>query len=44
MTTGRGCISSRGLCSSYSGVNIICDGMIGTDGNCKTDTTITNKI
>lgn len=35
MTTGKGCTSSLGNCSSYKGTSTTCDGYIGFDGKCK---------
>lgn len=35
VTTGKGCISTRGTCSTYTGTNDTCEGYIGSDGNCK---------
>ncbi|CAD8156844.1 unnamed protein product [Paramecium pentaurelia] len=34
-TTGKGCTTSRGLCSSYKGTSSSCEGYIGSDGKCK---------
>lgn len=34
MTTGKGCVSVRGLCSGYSGTADECASYIGSDGYC----------
>lgn len=34
-TTGKGCTTSKGLCSSYKGTSSTCEGYIGSDGKCK---------
>ncbi|CAD8071729.1 unnamed protein product [Paramecium sonneborni] len=35
VTTGKGCTTQRGVCSSYKGTSSTCDGYIGSDGKCK---------
>ena len=35
VTTGKGCTSKRGLCSTYKGNVLSCKGYIGSDGKCK---------
>jgi len=35
VTTGKGCTLTLGACASYTGDDVICSGLKGTDGNCE---------
>jgi len=35
VTTGKSCVTAKGVCSSYLGTTITCVGYIGSDGYCK---------
>ena len=35
VSNGKGCVSSLGLCSTYTGDIESCEGLIGSDGYCK---------
>ncbi|CAD8206022.1 unnamed protein product [Paramecium pentaurelia] len=42
-SNGKQCVDSLGLCSSYDGTITTCNGLKGSDGNCKGTSTTTAK-